>query len=204
MTQNKKFWQGEGVRKTFTHRLNKDWLRWINGRHTVLDVGCGYGRLTPDLKALGVESIVGYDISPDLIERAVKENPGACYLSDTREMLGKDFDLVLCFAVFTSCPADDDQQALVHLIESVTKSGAHLYISDYEMRDNPSYLKRYHEKKLNILGCFESGGGRFRHHEQSHFETLFSNWYKLEEAKVSAQTMNGNPIQVRQYLLQRK
>lgn len=48
-------------------------LRAISHRQSILDVGCGYGRLPDLLRVQGWKGrYVGYDVSPDLIEVARK------------------------------------------------------------------------------------------------------------------------------------
>lgn len=196
---NREFWKKEGSAKTFTHPLYADWIKDLAKETPVLDFGCGYGRLTPDLQHLGFTRLYGYDSSKPLIERAAVENPGAFY-TDQFDALGNlSFTLVTCFAVFTSCPLDIDQLDIVSSIESVTDSGAVLYISDYLMDDNPHYRARYEQCENDTLGCFRSGNGFFRHHPSQHFETLLSRWTLSGERAQQSKTMNGNDIVIHQY-----
>ncbi len=46
---------------------------------TILDVGCGEGYFTRVLKTAGAARVVGADISPDLIARAVEQDSGGEY-----------------------------------------------------------------------------------------------------------------------------
>lgn len=190
----------EGAKKTFTHTLSKEWLADLSVKSTVLDMGCGYGRLTPELQKQGFSSIYGYDFSQPLIERAMQENPGAVYTTRLEELTGRFHDLVICFALFTCCPSDTEQSTIVSAIDAVTQKGATLYISDYETNDNPHYNDRYEQRELKIFGCFKSGDATFRHHEAGHFGRLLKSWSKTAEGTMESQTLNGNSITIHQYL----
>ena len=142
------------------------------------------------------------DISPSnqMIERACQENPGPKYISDQSD-LGTDlFYLVICFALFNSCPSVDEQSDLASLISNHTHKYSLLYISDYETEDKPHYRERYEQRKLNTYGCFESSTAIYRHHLPNHFSELFSDWSKINERTVDSRTMNGNEIVIHQYL----
>ena len=75
--QNAEYWSNEGAQKTFTHSICSEWMMGLDNKSTVLDFGCGYGRLTPELLKLGLKTIVGYDFSVPLIDRATNENPAS-------------------------------------------------------------------------------------------------------------------------------
>ena len=159
--------------------------------------------LTPVLKQIGFKKITGYDASSALIKRANIENPNASYTDNFDTLKGQCFDVVLCFALFTSCPAHNEQVEIVSQIKHMTNKGSLLYISDYLMQDNPNYKKRYQEQELGILGCFKSSNAIFRHHHKGHFDKLFSDWNKLDEIMLISKTLNANPIRIHQYLYQK-
>ncbi len=200
MTQNKRYWENEGAKKTFTHALSEDWLAGLSANALVLDVGCGYGRLTPELQKLGFTTIFGYDFSPALIERARHENPGAFYTSHIEDLTGKFYDLIICFALFTCCPTNEEQSQLVAMIDSLTQEGATLYISDYETSDNIHYIERYEQRELDLFGCFKSGPATFRHYQTGHFDRLLERWDMAMEQTQESRTLNGNAITIHQYL----
>ncbi len=197
------YWQREGASKSFTHPLPEEWLATIDRGARVLDFGCGYGRLTPVLRAAGFRSIDGYDPSPELVARAARENPEADYTSQLDSLRDRFYGLVLCFAVFNCMPQPDIQSSAVRFIDSVTRPGSALCLSDYLMEDNPHYSERYAQAGSGIRGCFRSGEASFRHHEKGHFERLFSAWTKQDERSVPGRTMNGTEVTIRQWLFRK-
>ena len=201
---NTKFWDNEGAGKVFTHPICPDRLAGVDRNVSILDFGCGYGRLTPLLLKEGFSDIVGYDPSAALIARAIRENPGARYTCDDGSLETASFDLILCVAVFTSCPVPEDQHRLAGQIDAVARDKSLLYLSDLEIVDNPNYQKRYQERKIDIYGCFSSGNGIFRHHETGHFDRLLPGWRMMTEKTVTGKTLNGNDITIHQYLYEKK
>lgn len=200
---NTTYWNNEGVQKVFTHPICTEWIEHLDRKSSVLDFGCGYGRLTLTLRREGFSIIFGYDFSAPMIERAIRENPGATYTSRAEDLPGKPFDLIICFAIFTSCPMHNEQIELVSIINGLSKENGLLYISDYETRDNPNYHNRYQQRRLDTYGCFSSGNAIFRHHEPGHFDNLMTGWIKLNERSIGSKTLNGNNIIVRQYLYEK-
>lgn len=197
---NTEYWNKEGAQKVFTHPICSEWLSQIDKNAAILDYGCGYGRLTPDLRRVGFSNIFGYDASDVLIKRAIRENSGATYASNAVDFLGKFFNLILCFALFTSCPKDGEQNELISQIDEFSHESSQLYISDYEIGDNQNYHDRYEQRELGIYGCFASGNVVFRHHESGHFDNLLPNWQRINERKIRSKSLNGNDVIIHQYL----
>lgn len=200
---DRNYWDSDGQNKTFAHDIYGEWLTGIDRSYSVLDLGCGYGRLTKTLTQSGFNNITGFDTSTRMIDRARRENPGIRYLNNSAALGSNRFDLVICFAVFTSNPAPEDQAGLVSFINDHTHQTSLLYISDYETADNPHYTPRYKQNKLDTYGCFESSKSVFRHHAPGHFSELFDNWKKINERTADSITMNGNSITIHQYLYEK-
>lgn len=201
--RNTEYWKNGGAKKIFSHPVCPDWLAGLDNKAAILDLGCGYGRLTPILRENGFTGITGYDPSLPLIERALRENPGATYTSDVSSLSSQAFDLILCFALFTSCPLDAEQNELTALINTVSHIKTRLYISDYETQDNPLYFERYEECKHGIYGCFASGPAFFRHHAHGHFDALLPGWKKMRETAFEGASLHNNAVTIHQYLFEK-
>lgn len=81
----------------------------------VLDVGCGPGKHCQYLSPL-VNSVIGFDISPGMIEFARRENsaPNIQYFEDDAQTFGdhhcdwsEKFNKIICFAVLHWCKNDE-------------------------------------------------------------------------------------------------
>lgn len=198
---NSKYWENEGAEKTFTHDLLHDWIKEIPLDANVLDLGCGYGRITKQLHNHGFINVVGYDPSKSMIQRAVVENQGPKYIYQIGDLLRQQYSLVICFALFTSCPEPELQSELKEIIQKQTSNSSWLYISDYLISENLHYSERYEQRKLGIYGCFgEKDTVIFRHHGDDHFSKLFSKWKQIKSRTVAGITLSGNMINITQLL----
>lgn len=194
----------ENAQRKYTHPLDYDWMKSFNNVSAVLDFGCGYGRLTPKLIDYGFSTVVGYDISVPLIHQAFFENSETSSTNELLQLTRSSFDLVICFALFSSCPLTDDQMKLAAFISNHTNPDAYLYISDYETVDNPNFKNLYEQKQMDAYGCFESSGKTFRHHEPGHFDNLFYDWERLKDRPLPSTNSNGEEIIIHQYLFQKR
>jgi SAM-dependent methyltransferase len=198
---NTDYWDKEGATKIFTHELFPKWIGNISLDSAVLDFGCGYGRIAKQLYSLGFENIIGYDPSERMISRAIDENHGPRYTSQIGEVLKHKYGLVICFALFTSCPEPENQLAIKEIIEKVTFKNSYLYISDYLTSENSHYSEKYEQRKLGIFGCFGTKDTvLFRHHKKNHFAKLFLEWKQINRRTVPGKTLNGNKINISQFL----
>jgi SAM-dependent methyltransferase len=126
-TIKSKYWEQEGANKIFTHELSAGWIENVPLDSWVLDLGCGYGRVTKQLYETGYTKIIGYDPSRSMISRAVKENAGPTYTFRKDDILNQKYSLVVCFALFASCPEPENQMELKNIIEKQTARRAYLY-----------------------------------------------------------------------------
>lgn len=110
-----------------------------NTAKTILDVGCGTGRLTAQLATQNCE-IVGIDLSPEMIARArEKIRSGLSFLCAdvlTHDFGAQKFDCVITSAAFHHLPVD---RAFAHLV-ALLEPGARLIIHD--MRADAGILEQ--------------------------------------------------------------
>jgi ubiquinone/menaquinone biosynthesis C-methylase UbiE len=115
------------------------------GRLTI-DVGCGEGRVTRDLRAIG-HRVVGVDSAPSMIAAARDADPEGEYIeADAAELPFEDrfSDLVVSFMAFMDM---DDMPAVVRELGRVLETGGRLVVAVV----NP----------VNTAGRFQDDG-RFR------------------------------------------
>lgn len=200
------YWNTAGTQKPFAHPLNLRRVRqWVNDESTILDYGCGYGRVLGELSNEGYESLIGLDFSPAMIAAARAQYPGIAFevvQSSTIPLPDASVDGVLLFSVLTCIPTDEGQRALLKEVNRVLNRGGLLYISDLWLQQDERNLERYarDEPKYGNYGVFDLPEGvTVRHHDPKWIETLTSDFTMVALDELEVVTMNGNPAKAFQW-----
>jgi trans-aconitate 2-methyltransferase len=106
----------------------------LKGDESILDVGCGDGKITADFAAKSVYGkVVGIDSSPEMIDYATQTYPKSQYpnlsfiCTDARSLdFKQEFDLIFSNAVLHWV---DDHQAFLHGAKLALRDGGRLIIS---------------------------------------------------------------------------
>ncbi|RKN11995.1 class I SAM-dependent methyltransferase [Streptomyces radicis] len=206
------YWETTGAAKTFTHPLDRDLLAAHVPRGArVLDFGCGYGRLTAELVALGHPDAHGVDTSAALVRRGRAEHPGLslehCPALPLPHADGA-FGAALLFAVLTCVPDDAAQRAVVAELARLVRPGGVLYLSDVPLQNDPRNLDRYREQaeRHGAWGVFEiPDGGVFRHHDPDHLRALVTDHgFAIEaERRDTVGTLDGHTVERLQLVARR-
>src|SRR6187402_1294686 len=111
---------------THYHRLALDLAA---GAGSALDVGCGEGLLTRELRGAGVDAVTGLDLDADQVARArslAQGDPGLTYVvGDVLEVpQAEQFDLVTCVATLHHVDLDRGLRRLRDLVSP----GGHLVV----------------------------------------------------------------------------
>ena len=201
------YWDGVAHRKRFSHPLNFAWLeKYVNQQARVLDYGCGYGRTLGELSPAGFTNLVGVDFSHQMLTRARVELPGSWVIRNDGQNLpftNDCFDAMLLFAVLTCLPADEQQRLLLAEAHRVLRPGGILYLSDLLINDDERNRERYqqHASTYDRYGVFELPEGVVvRHHQREWIEEITARFERLEFARFTVTTMNGNRSAAFQYL----
>ena len=102
---------------------------------------------------------------------------------------------VLLFAVLTSMPRDDDQQAQIRECRRILCPGGLLYVSDLLLNDDARNIERYDrfEAKYGVRGVFElPDGGVMRHQQESWLRSLLADFQLVHCEHLVVETMNGS------------
>lgn len=205
------YWDRVAREKTFSHPLPMDKLKvHLSLDARILDLGCGYGRTCKTLQENGYTRVIGVDTSHAMIKRGIEQNPtlDLLHLQDaTLPFEDHTFDACFLLAVLTCIPDDEDQFGLLNEISRVLKPGGLCLASDYPLQQDARNMERYTRFKdeYKTYGVFrKSDGGVMRHHDSSHFDTLFSGFSILDSFMADVATMNGNPARIIQILAIKK
>lgn len=199
------YWDGAVSNKEFGHPLPQSVVEeYFPPGGTVLDAGCGYGRLSMKLADLGFV-VSGADISPVMLKQAQKNVPSGDFRCYQNELTWKEntFDVAILVTLLTSVPLASDQRQIVNEIKRVLKPGGYLFVSDMPLQWSSRYTGRYAEglEKYGEYGVFDlSDGGTVRHHDRGYFMQLMSGFICLGLESHSVTTMNNNQAQAFRYI----
>ncbi|MFF4249679.1 class I SAM-dependent methyltransferase [Streptomyces sp. NPDC001663] len=206
------YWNGVGATKTFTHPVDHGWLAEVARDARILDYGCGYGRVTAELKDRGFSEVSGADPSPGLIERGRRARPDlrldVLQSPPTLPHASASLDVVLLFAVLTCVPDDAAQRALVTELIRVLAPGGLLYVSDMLLQDDERNRDRYiaHTRRFGTpYGVFATEDGAVcRHHNIAELRALVADLDLVAERRIDVVTMNGHRSQGVQLLARKR
>jgi SAM-dependent methyltransferase len=179
--------------------------QWVSDEGSILDYGCGYGRVLGKLFEEGYEHLIGLDFSPAMVATARAQYPDIVFEvveSSTIPLPDASVDGVLLFSVLTCIPTDEGQRALLKEVQRVLSRGGLLYISDLWLQTDERNLERYarDEQKYGIYGVFDLPEGvTVRHHDPKWIETLTSEFTMVALDEIDVVTMNGNPAKAFQW-----
>lgn len=119
-------------------------LSFLKDGDSVLDVGCGNGRLLDNIKNKKIDYL-GIDNSSNLIEIARKNYPENDFaLGDILyldKVTNKKFDLVISVAVLHHLPSLDLRLLALKQLALMTRSGGRIIFSAWKIWSNKKYLK---------------------------------------------------------------
>jgi len=205
----KEYWDRVAQQKTFTHPININlFLQYLPKDSTIIDYGCGYGRIVHELLDAGFSNVVGYDTSIELINRGKNNHLPIHHISDPVLLPLEDnsVDCFLLFAVLTCIPSNVGQSDLIVLLHSKLKPGGIIYISDCYLQDNEVSKSRYtyFNNDRENFGVFSlPEGATLRHHTKEWIATLVKEFTILEEMMIEVKTMNGNSADAFQMFIQK-
>jgi SAM-dependent methyltransferase len=203
------YWDGAAASKIFTHPIPLSVFRdLLPPDAKILDYGCGYGRTCAALTAAGYHTVVGIDISGEMIKRGHALNPHLdMRIFDGRSADFDDgsFDACLLMAVLTCIPCDAAQNRTIAEVCRLLRPGGIAFVSDYPLQTDARNQKRYREfeQELGTFGMFRTEGAVVRHYDMKRIEQLLSNFDVLWQESIRVCTMNGNESDVFQMVVRK-
>ncbi|MEI9918797.1 MAG: class I SAM-dependent methyltransferase [Bacteroidota bacterium] len=155
--------------KNLSDEFIKKELPGLNGK-TVLDAGCGTGKLCLLAVAQGATRVKGIDLSPKMIEEAKKNCPQAEFeRGDLSNIELQKFDVVICGLVLGHI--DILEPVLSKLVKSLNPDG-HIILTDFHPYQTEMKAKR----------TFKHDGKTF---EVSHSLHTLDEYFSILKNKVS-------------------
>jgi SAM-dependent methyltransferase len=159
------FWKSEGLShiipntgQQFPEGFNvHEYLHEYVGDKTVVEIGCGYGRLC---ESFSPAQYTGYDINPSAIEQAKQEHPQYTFIlidNDT-EIVDSDFVMFYTVALHIS------DEFILEFLEKSSKNSENVLIAEilgrkWRRKGNPPVFNRElseYTKCMEKLGFTES------------------------------------------------
>jgi len=200
------YWDRVAWEKTCTLPLDFNLLQsHVQPDQTVLEYGCGYGRICQELVQHGYTNVTGIDSSREMIARGKKEFPELnLTLFDGKHLPFEkhSFHAVLLVGVLTSIPDDDAQRHVLQNIDHVLRPGGLLCICDFPLQTDKRNFDRYqkYKEKFGTYGIFElEEGVVLRHHDMNWIESLTVSYEEIHLSRHQVTTMNGHQAMAFQY-----
>lgn len=185
--------------KQFAHPLHMPWLEDVSRSATLLDYGCGYGRIMKDLAQQGFNNLAGADTSPTMIAQARQRHSAMRFTTlgtpAKLPMAAASVDMILLFAVLTCIPEDQAQRSLIDELTRVLKLNGLLYVSDLLLQTDQRNQDRYAQsaERYGTYGVFKTANGAVcRHHPSDWFTTLLAELDPIATRHITVPTMNGH------------
>lgn len=201
------YWDSVAASKKFTHPFRFDKFEMYTSKTaTILDYGCGYGRVMNELYKKNYHNVIGLDFSTRFVFKGQRLFPHLnIQLNEKNTISYPDnyFDAVILFAVLTCIAEDISQKNLIKEIHRVLKLGGIIYISDYLIQNNKKNKDSYNKygEKYGCYGVFElPDGAILRHHTEEYIENLTSAFDPIWQQNIEVTTMNGNRSIAYQYI----
>ena len=167
-----KYLKDEPFLHEFDTKLLQRQIRSLAGE-TVLDVGCGTGRLAPLLHKRQVAQLIGIDISEKMLAQARKRGGYNelihHMLPDELPFTWDTFDAILCSLVLVHI----QERSLAFVCEEffrVLKPGGTLYLTNLYQKRPP--VLEAGDKKFVILSYLHRDGAILGHLEEAGFQIL--------------------------------
>lgn len=143
--------------RSFPWKEFEDFLPYYKKTFSVLDLGCGNGRLFKFLSREGVKSYLGIDNSEGLIKLAKSENSKAKFLCkdfSKKIVLGRKFDAIFAIASFHHLPRKDQLSVLKNW-KKLLKPGGYLFMTNWnlwQIKFLGSFVRAFFWPKYGFLG----------------------------------------------------
>lgn len=101
---------------------------------SILDYGCGYGRISKQLWDLGYHNLVGIDSSQQMIDRGRREYPELSLDVTSGEALSfsdNSFDAIITCGVFTCITSEENRASQISELCRVLKPNGLLYLVEF-------------------------------------------------------------------------
>ncbi|MCB1113795.1 MAG: class I SAM-dependent methyltransferase [Chlamydiia bacterium] len=195
------YWNRIGSTKKFEDPLHLDKLTpYLPKSGSILEYGCGYGRMLKMLLEKGHRQLIGFDFAKAMIERGKSENPelDLRLLERSGEIPCKSAsqNAVIMSTVLCSMTDSEEKKRLMDEIYRVLAPGGIFYLTDFLLCNAPYYEEKYAQglKDFGKWGMYTTSENLIVCHYTSQeilelLKPFDIKWFE----QFSFKTMNQNP-----------
>lgn len=134
---------------------------------SILDIGCGYGRVLKHMYEMGYRDLTGIDVSEKLIGRARRFCPEATYhIGDIeRVQLEQRYDLILIMGVIEYVLSDEDQREFFDKVRKMLNPNGHVLLETFVLDSANMWQYIVGLLKTGHWGRFKNSKGFGCHHQ---------------------------------------
>lgn len=204
---NQNFWDTLGADKSFPDPFFiEEFVQNIPKESSILDYGCGYGRLIKILIEAGYQNIIGFERSKGMLKRAEKFlDDNAHIISNYGDLQKDSFDATVLSTVLCCISGDDVVEDVVDKVTRVLKPNGLLYFCDFLTSEFPKYIVKYNEglKEFGVYGVYKTNEIVVRHFSKTYLLNLFKGFQVVWSKDIQCLTMNNNPALQTHMILKR-
>ncbi len=207
MTNNIWLWDKIAPNYESTIPLESEiFLNQLQADSSIVDLGCGYGRVTNYIYSKGYHNIIGLDVSKNMLSRARASHPFITFSQGNINKLPFEdslFDGALMIGVLSSVPDLSHRIRAISEIVRILKSGGVFLFRDFGITLKFPYFLRYliylfgTGKVIRRFqwGNFKSREGLIFHHfSEKELKMLFSILQPIYFKRYRYTTIHGNTI----------
>ena len=193
-------WDDVADRTTFTMPVAVDELQRLVPAHArVIELGCGYGRVVSMLHRVGFTKVVGYDVSPRMIEIGRERDASLdLRLMDFTSIPEPDasVDAVVLCALMTSLTEQSERETAMQEVRRVLRHGGILHAT--ESLRSPDIV-------YDAVGIVHSTlGVATRHSTRAELDALFNGFRELRAEEVPFASIAGRESLALQFFGERR
>lgn len=159
--------------------------KYSHKESSILDIGCGYGRICKQLEESGYKHIVGVDSSEILLKRASSSLIFTkLILSDALSMplINEQFDVAISFGVINCLTKKNDFEVYALEVDRLLKPGGYFLVNEFTRNDSEYFEKKYSvgAEKYKLNRVFKSNTGLvYRHYSIAEILSVFDPYFDL-------------------------
>lgn len=191
------FWNDIGSTKSFEDPFFFERVEpFLSFDSSIVEYGCGYGRLLQEFSARGYKAVSGYDFAPKMVERGRKQG---CEIHLTESgvipLPDESTDLVILSTVLCCISDKGEQKRVFDEIFRVLKPEGVVYVTDFLVSSH--YLEKYRlgrDQGYDWGVYTTSEGALVRHYTIERIMELLAPFELVWFEQFRFKTMNNNPV----------